>query len=61
MRHLAHVRAHRSARLLVETDPPVGVAMTQVGWSSRGRAARQLAAAVGLSPSGYRAATARAP
>lgn len=54
MQYLAHVRAHRLARLLVETDLPIGVAMTQVGWSSRGHAARQFTAIVGASPSGYR-------
>ena len=29
MRYLAHVRAHRLAELLVETDLPIGVAMAQ--------------------------------
>lgn len=54
MRYLAHVRAHRLAELLVETGLPVGVAMTHVGWHSRGHAARQFTAIVGVSPSAYR-------
>ena len=54
MQYLAHVRTHRLARLLVETDLPIGVAMTRVGWSSRGHAARQFTAIIGASPSGYR-------
>lgn len=54
MRYLAHVRVHRLAELLVETDLPVGVAMTHVGWRSRGHAARQFSAIVGMSPSNYR-------
>ncbi|WP_407918948.1 helix-turn-helix transcriptional regulator [Corynebacterium timonense] len=54
MRYLAHVRAHRLAELLVETDLPVNVAMTRVGWHSRGHAARQFNNIVGMSPSNYR-------
>lgn len=54
MRYLAHVRAHRLAELLVETDLPVGVAMTRVGWRSRGHAARQFTDIFGMSPSNYR-------
>ncbi|WP_052459859.1 helix-turn-helix transcriptional regulator [Tessaracoccus massiliensis] len=54
MRYLAHIRAHRLAELLVETDLPIGVAMTKVGWRSRGHAARQFTAIVGMSPSKYR-------
>ena len=54
MRYLAHVRARGLTELLVETDLPVGVAMTQVGWRSRGYAARQLIAIVGVSPSSNR-------
>ena len=54
MRYLAHIRAHRLAHLLVETDLPIGVAMTKVGWRSRGHAARQFTDVVGISPSEYR-------
>ena len=54
MRYLAHIRAHRLAELLVETDLPIGVAMTKVGWRSRGHAARQFTDVVGISPSEYR-------
>ena len=54
MRYLAHIRAHRLAELLVETDLPIGVAMTHVGWHSRGHAARQFTAIVGMNPSSYR-------
>ncbi|WP_081439811.1 helix-turn-helix transcriptional regulator [Kytococcus sedentarius] len=54
MRYLAHIRAHRLAELLVETDLPIGVAMTHVGWHSRGYAAQQFTAIVGMSPSSYR-------
>ena len=54
IQYLAHVRAHRLAGLLIETDLPIGVAMTQVGWRSRGHAARQFTAIVGVSPSAYR-------
>lgn len=54
MRYLARVRARRLAELLVETDLPIGVAMSRVGWHSRGHAARQFTAIVGISPSNYR-------
>lgn len=54
MRYLAHVRAHRLAELLIGTDLPIGVAMNRVGWRSRGHAARQFTAIVGISPSNYR-------
>ncbi|WP_081994415.1 MULTISPECIES: helix-turn-helix transcriptional regulator [unclassified Kocuria] len=54
MRYLAHIRAHRLAELLVETDLPIGVATTKVGWRSRGHAARQFTDVVGISPSEYR-------
>ena len=56
MQYLAHVRAHRLAELLVGTDLPIGVAMVQVGWSSRGHAARQFTTIIGVSPSDYRRA-----
>ena len=54
MRYLAHIRTLRLAHLLVETDLPIGVAMTKVGWRSRGHAARQFTGIVGISPSDYR-------
>lgn len=54
MRYLVHVRAHRLAELLAETDLPIGVAMSRVGWHSRGHAARQFTCIVGVSPSNYR-------
>ncbi|PXA80746.1 hypothetical protein DCC26_03645 [Auritidibacter sp. NML120779] len=61
IQYLSHVRAQRLAELLVTTDLPIGVAMAQVGWHSRGHAARQFTAIVGVSPSAYRrAATQRA-
>ncbi|MBS9538352.1 helix-turn-helix transcriptional regulator [Micrococcus luteus] len=54
MQYLVRVRARRLAQLLVATDLPVGVAMRQVGWGSRGHAARQFQAVTGFSPSAYR-------
>lgn len=54
IQYLAHVRAHRLAELLIETELPIDVAMNRVGWHSRGHAARQFAAIVGVSPSDYR-------
>lgn len=54
IQYLAHVRADRLAELLIETDLPIGVAMNRVGWHSRGHAARQFAAIIGVSPSDYR-------
>lgn len=54
MRYLAHVRAHRLAKLLMETDLPIGDAMNRVGWRSRGHAARQFTAIIGVTPSEYR-------
>lgn len=55
MRYLALIRAHRLAQMLRDTDLPIGVAMRHVGWRSRGHAARQFAAIIGVSPSTYRA------
>lgn len=55
IQYLAHVRAHRLAELLIETDLPIGAAMTQVGWRSRGHAARQFTKLMGVTPSAYRA------
>ncbi|WP_282856885.1 helix-turn-helix domain-containing protein [Pseudoclavibacter helvolus] len=54
MTYLSTVRAERLARLLRETDIPVEVAMRQVGWQSRGHAARIFREAVGVTPARYR-------
>ncbi len=56
MQYLTRVRAHRLAHLLLETDLPIGAAMSQVGWRSRGHAARHFTAVMGVSPSTYRKA-----
>lgn len=55
MTYLATVRAERLARLLRETDLPIETAMGQVGWHSRGHAARMFRQAIGVTPSRYRA------
>ena len=54
MRYLARIRTHRLSGLLDETDLPVGVSTTKVGWRSGGHAARRFIATVGISPSDYR-------
>ncbi|MGO3022188.1 MAG: helix-turn-helix transcriptional regulator [Brevibacterium sp.] len=54
MSYLATVRAEQLARLLRDTDLPVEAAMQQVGWYSRGHAARTFRQAVGVTPSRYR-------
>lgn len=54
MHYLTRIRAHRLARLLVGTDLPVGAAMREVGWHSRGHAARQFTMIMGMTPSRYR-------
>lgn len=54
MAYLMTLRAERLARLLRETDMPVEAAMRQVGWHSRGHAARMFRQAVGVSPTRYR-------
>lgn len=51
---LSTVRAEGLARLLRETDLPVEVAMRQVGWQSRGHAARMFRQSVGVTPTRYR-------
>lgn len=51
---LTMLRAERLARLLRETDLPIEVAMRQVGWRSRGHAARQFRQYVGVTPGKYR-------
>lgn len=54
MSYLATVRAEQMARLLRDTDLAVEAAMDQVGWYSRGHAARTIRQAVGVTPSRYR-------
>lgn len=54
MTYLMTLRAERLARLLRETDMPIEAAMRQVGWHSRGHAARMFRQAVGVSPMRYR-------
>lgn len=54
MTYLSTLRAERLARLLRETDLPVEQAMREVGWQSRGHAARMFRQAVGVTPRRYR-------
>lgn len=54
MTYLATLRAERLARLLRETNLPIEVAMREVGWNSRGHAARMFRKRVGTTPSRYR-------
>lgn len=54
MTYLTTIRAERLARLLRETNLPVEVAMREVGWRSRGHAARLFRECVGTSPTRYR-------
>lgn len=54
MTYLTTLRAEHLARLLRETDLPVEEAMREVGWRSRGHAARLFRQAVGLTPGRYR-------
>lgn len=54
MTYLTTLRAEHLARLLRETDLPIEQAMRQVGWHSRGHAARLFRQAVGLTPTRYR-------
>lgn len=51
--YLTMLRAERLARLLRETDLAIEVAMNQVGWSSRGHAARLFRQCVGVTPNRY--------
>lgn len=51
---LTMLRAEQLARLLRETDLPIEVAMRQVGWHSRGHAARLFRQYVGVTPGRYR-------
>lgn len=52
--YLTTLRAEQLARLLRETDLPIEQAMREVGWHSRGHAARLFRQAVGITPSRYR-------
>lgn len=52
--HLTVLRAEHLARLLRETDLPIEQAMREVGWYSRGHAARLFRQAVGVTPARYR-------
>lgn len=54
MTYLTTLRAEHLARLLRETDLPIEQAMAEVGWHSRGHAARLFRQAVGLTPIRYR-------
>ncbi|UAL30426.1 AraC family transcriptional regulator [Nocardioides rotundus] len=54
MTYLTTLRAEHLARLLRETDLPIEQAMVQVGWHSRGHAARLFRQAVGITPARYR-------
>lgn len=54
MTYLATLRAQELARLLRETNLPIEVAMREVGWHSRGHAARLFRQCVGASPTRYR-------
>lgn len=54
MTYLTTLRAEHLARLLRETDLPIEAAMREVGWRSRGHAARLFRQAVGITPTRYR-------
>ena len=54
MTYLTTVRAEHLARPLRETDLPIEAAMREVGWRSRGHAARMFRHAVGVTPTRYR-------
>lgn len=54
MAYLMTVRAEHLARLLRETELPIETAMRDVGWHSRGHAARLFRQAVGVTPARYR-------
>lgn len=55
--YLTMIRAERLATSLRETDMPIETAMREVGWRSRGHAARVFRQCVGVSPSKYRKLT----
>lgn len=52
--YLTMLRAEQLARLLRESDVPIEAAMRQVGWRSRGHAARRFRQFVGVTPGQYR-------
>jgi transcriptional regulator GlxA family with amidase domain len=54
MTYLTTLRAEHLARLLRETDLPIEVVMREVGWHSRGHAARLFRQCVGVTPARYR-------
>nr|WP_144795295.1 AraC family transcriptional regulator [Kocuria palustris] len=54
MTYLTTLRAEHLGRLLRETDMPIEVAMREVGWYSRGHAARMFRQCVGVTPAHYR-------
>ncbi|MFC5274128.1 helix-turn-helix domain-containing protein [Brachybacterium sacelli] len=54
MTYLSTLRAERLARLLRETELPIELAMREVGWHSRGHAARMFRQAIGVTPTRYR-------
>lgn len=54
MTYLTTLRAEHLARLLRETDRPIEVVMREVGWHSRGHAARLFRECVGVTPARYR-------
>ncbi|GAA1553304.1 hypothetical protein GCM10009691_29600 [Brevibacterium picturae] len=54
MTYLMTLRAEQLARLLRETGLPIEQAMREVGWLSRGHAARMFRQAVGVTPTRYR-------
>lgn len=54
MTYLTTLRAEHLARLLRETDLPIEQAMREVGWHSRGHAARLFRQSVGITPARYR-------
>lgn len=54
MTYLTTLRAEHLARLLRGTDLPIEVAMREVGWHSRGHAARLFRQSVGVTPARYR-------
>ncbi|MBF4561232.1 helix-turn-helix transcriptional regulator [Agreia pratensis] len=53
--YLNMLRSEEMARLLRETDLPIGRIAPQVGWADPGHAARVFRANVGVTPSRYRA------
>ncbi|GAA1553407.1 helix-turn-helix domain-containing protein [Brevibacterium picturae] len=54
MTYLTTLRAEQLARSLRETNMPIEQAMREVGWHSRGHAARMFRQCVGVSPTRYR-------